>query len=65
MFRHVPEWSVFLVLSTPHIHVTFVGKASSDFGVKQILHRVDVALYIHPKNSLRSHLRAIMALDHS
>ena len=37
----------------------------SDFGVKQILYRVDIALYVHPKNSLRSHLRAIMALDHS
>ena len=37
----------------------------SDFGVKQILHRVDIALYVHPKNSLRSHLRAIMVLDHS
>ena len=37
----------------------------SDFGVKQILYRVDKALYVHPKNSLRSHLRAIMALDHS
>ena len=37
----------------------------SDFGVKQILHRVDIALYVHPKNSLRSHLIAIMVLDHS
>ena len=37
----------------------------SDFGVKQILYRVDIALYVHPKNSLRSHLRAIMVLDHS
>ena len=27
----------------------------SDFGVKQILYRVDIALYVHPKNSLRSH----------
>ena len=36
----------------------------SDFGVKQILHRVDIALYVHPKNSLRSHSRAIMVLDH-
>ena len=36
----------------------------SDFGVKQILYRVDMALYVHPKNSLRSHLRAMMALDH-
>ena len=34
----------------------------SDFGVKQILYRVDIALYAHPKNSLRSHLRAITAL---
>ena len=33
----------------------------SDFGVKQILYRVDIALYVHPKNSLRSHLRAMMA----
>ena len=34
--------------------------------VNLILHRVD-SLYVHPKNSnhLRSHLRAIMALDHS
>ena len=37
----------------------------SDFGVKQILHRVDIALYVHPKNSLCSHLRAMMVLDHS
>ena len=37
----------------------------SDFGVKQILYRVDIALYVHPKNSLRSHVRAIMVLDHS
>ena len=37
----------------------------SDFGVKQILYRVDIAFYVHLKNSLRSHLRAIMALDHS
>ena len=37
----------------------------SDFGVKQILYRVDIALYVHPRNSLRSHLRAIIALDHS
>ena len=37
----------------------------SDFGVKQILYRVDIALYVHPKNSLRSHLRTIMVLDHS
>ena len=38
----------------------------SDFGVmKQILYRVNIALYVHPKNSLWSHLRAIMALDHS
>ena len=37
----------------------------SDFGVKQILYRVDIALYVHPKNSLQSHLRAMMALDHS
>ena len=36
----------------------------SDFGVKQILHRVDIALYVHQKNS-RSHLRAIMVLHHS
>ena len=35
----------------------------SDFGVKQILYRVDIVLYVHPKNSLRSHLRA-MALEH-
>ena len=31
----------------------------SDFGVKQILYRVDIALYVHPKDSRRSHLRAI------
>ena len=37
----------------------------SDFVEKQILHRVDIALYVHPKNSIRTHLRAIMALDHS
>ena len=37
----------------------------SDFGVKQILYRVDIALYVQPKNSLRSHLRAMMALNHS
>ena len=37
----------------------------SYFGVKQILYRVDIALYVHPKNSLRSYLRAIMALEHS
>ena len=37
----------------------------SDFGVKQILYRVDIALYVHSKNSPRSHLRAIMPLDHS
>ena len=37
----------------------------SDFGVKQILHRADIALYVHPKISLRSHLRAIIALVHS
>ena len=37
----------------------------SDFGVKQILYRVDTALCAHPKKSLRSHLRAIMAVDHS
>ena len=37
----------------------------SDFGVKQILYRVDIALYVHPKNSLRSHSSAIIALDHS
>ena len=36
----------------------------SDFRVKQILHRVD-SLICTPKNSFRSHLRAIMALDHS
>ena len=24
-----------------------------------------IALYVHPKNGLRSHLRAVMALDHS
>ena len=35
----------------------------SDFGVKQILYPC-IAIYAHPKNSLRSHLRAIMALDH-
>ena len=34
-----------------------------DLGVKQILYRVDIALFVHTKNSLRSHLRAIMALD--
>ena len=33
----------------------------SDFGVNEILYRVDIALYVHPKNSLRSHLRAMMA----
>ena len=44
--------------------MTFEGKLS-DFGVKQILYRVDVALYVHPKNSLWSHVRAIMALDHT
>ena len=35
--------------------------------VNLILHRVDSLIYAHPKNSnhLRSHLRAIMALDHS
>ena len=37
--------------------MTFEGKLS-DFGVKQILYRVDIALYVHPKNSLRSHVRA-------
>ena len=37
----------------------------SEFRVKQILYRVDIALYVHPKNSLRSHLRAMTALDHS
>ena len=36
----------------------------SDSGVKQILYRVDIALYVHPKNSLRPFLRAMMALDH-
>ena len=36
----------------------------SDFIVKQIWYRVD-SLICTPKNSLRSHLRAIMALDHS
>ena len=38
----------------------------SDFTVKQIYIEL-IALYVHPKNSnhLRSHLRAIMALDHS
>ena len=35
-----------------------------DFIVKQILYGVD-SLICTPKNSLRSHLRAIMALDHS
>ena len=35
--------------------------------VNLILHRVDSLICTHPKNSnhLRSHLRAIMALDHS
>ena len=28
--------------------------------MKQILYRVDIALYVHPKNSLQSHLRAII-----
>ena len=34
---------------------------------KKVLHRIDIRIYIHPKNSnhLRSYLRAIMALDHS
>ena len=36
----------------------------SDFGVKQTLYRVDIALYVQTKNSLGSHLWAIMALDH-
>ena len=36
----------------------------SDFRVRQILHRVD-SLICTPKNSLRSHSRAIMALSHS
>ena len=36
----------------------------SGFGVKQILYRVDIALYVHPKNGLGSHLRAMMAVDH-
>ena len=43
----------------------FLRQKLSDFEVKQILYRVDIALYVHPQNSLRSHLRAIMALDHS
>ena len=32
-----------------------------------ILHRIDSLLYVHPKDSnhLRSHLRALMALEHS
>ena len=37
----------------------------SDFGVKQTLYRVDIALYVQTKNSLWSHLWAIMVLDHS
>ena len=35
----------------------------SDFGVKQILYRVDIALYVHPKHSLRSHVRAIIGVE--
>ena len=32
------------------MHVTFEGKAKSDFGVKQILHRVDSHILCTPKN---------------
>ena len=58
--------------------MTFEGKAKwfwrkiicrqSKLRVNLILHRIElIALYVHPKNSnhLRSHSRAIMALDHS
>ena len=46
--------------------MTFLGKLS-DFRVKKKSCIESIAVYIHPKNSnhLRSHLRAIMALDHS
>ena len=39
----------------------FEAKAKS-FWSEKILDRVDVALYVQPKNSLRSRLRAIMVL---
>ena len=36
----------------------------SDFGVKQILHRVDtIPLYVHPKNSLRSQSWLLITVD--
>ena len=43
----------------------FLREKLSDFGMKQILYRVDKALYVHPENSLRSDLRPIVALDHN
>ena len=48
--------------------MTFKGKLRlSDFRVKKKSYVELIAVYIQPKNSdhLRSHLRAIMALDHT
>ena len=49
-----------------HIHVTFEGKAKR-FYRKMICKQSKIASYVYPQNSnhLRSHLRAIMALDYS
>ena len=45
--------------------MTFEGKAKLFWSETNLAYRVDIALYVHPKNSLQSHLRAIMALYRS